>query len=61
MTPPLWSQDKQHLHMARCTNGILTIATLPTYGLTYLQCTDHSWTTKTTLLPSYATLPYLTT
>ena len=41
----VWSQDEHLLHTARCTNDILTIVTLH----------------KTTLLPSYATLPFLAT
>ena len=46
--------------MARCPYDILTTVaqqTNPTYGQMSQQHTDHSCVMKTTLLPSYATLP----
>ena len=49
--------------MARLLYDILTAATpqtTPTYGQTSLQSTDHSHTSKTNLLPNYATQPFLT-
>ena len=35
--------------------------TTPTHGQMYLQCTDHSCTVKTSLLPTLATPPSLAT
>ena len=49
--------------MTRRTNDILTAVTpqtTPIYGQTSQQCTDCSHAMKTNLLPSYATLPFLT-
>ena len=57
------SHNELAIHTGRCTYNVLTAVapqTTPTYGQMSQQRTDHSHATKTNLLPSYATLPFLT-